>query len=235
MGCRTTNLDSQQLRVYAATSLTEPFQALEKAFETVHPDVDILLTFAGSQVLRLQIEHGAHADIFASANQRHIQALIDQGIAGESRIFIRNALVVIVPPDNPSQIFSFADLAKASRLVLGTENVPVGRYARLALKRAGLEKRVLPRVVSLEKNVRLVRAKVALGEADAAVTYQSDALSFKGVRSIAIPAAYNPRIEYSIAILARVRNRPLAELWLEFVLSGAGQAIMERHGFEALK
>jgi molybdate transport system substrate-binding protein len=235
MGCRTPNLDSQQLRVYAATSLTEPFQALEKAFEAGHPNVDISLTFAGSQVLRLQIEHGAYADIFASANQRHIQALIDQGIAGESRIFARNALVVIVPPDNPSQIFSFADLAKASRLVLGTENVPVGRYARLALKRAGLAKRVLPRVVSLEKNVRLVRAKVALGEADAAVTYQSNALSFKGVRSIAIPAAYNPRIEYPIAILARVRNRPLAELWLEFVLSGAGQAIMEQHGFEARK
>lgn len=225
------------LQVYAAASLTEAFQEMEPAFELAHPDVDVLLTFAGSQVLRLQIEQGADADVFASANANHMRALVEEGMVEDSRLFARNELVVVVPPDNPAEIQSFADLPRARRLVIGTDNVPVGSYAREALRRAAaefgpeFETDVLSHVVSEESNVRLARAKVELGEADAAIVYRTDAAESDGVRVVPIPPDLNVTAEYPIAVVAESERRDAADAWLAFVLSDEGRDILVRHGF----
>jgi molybdate transport system substrate-binding protein len=225
------------LSVYAASSLTEAFTELEGVFESAHPETDVAPTFAGSQVLRLQIEQGAAADVFASANEEHMQALESAELVEESRVFARNDLVIIVPLDNPAGIESLEDLPHADRLVLGTANVPVGRYARAVLRLAapthgeGFEAMVLSRVVSEESNVRLARAKVELGEADAAIVYRTDAGSSERVRTVPIPADVNVIADYPIAIVTRTTAREAAEAWIALLVSPDGRSVLARHGF----
>jgi len=240
-GCRADPAGREVLSVYAASSLAETFEELEVAFELMHPDIDVRLTLAGSQVLRLQIEQGAPADVFASANPEHVQALLEAGLVRDAQAFAGNDLVVIVPLANPSGIESFDQLPLAERIVLGTVNVPAGRYAREVIHRAsqqlgaGFEARVLGRVVSEETNVRLARAKVEFGEADAALVYRTDALSSDRVRVIPIPEALGVRASYVIAVAVRPRTlmEPAAEDWVAFVRSGEGRAVLGRHGFNA--
>lgn len=230
---------SKVLTVFAASSLTEACKDLERAFEQRHAGVDVQLNFAGSQALRLQIEQGADAEIFASANAAHMQALADAGLVAEARPLAENQLVVIVPLDNPAGLESFADLPEAERLVIGGAGVPVGAYTRELLAAARTHGDYGPdfvagvraRVVSEESNVRLVRAKVELGEADAAVVYASDAASSERVRSLAIPSELQPEIRYPVAVVRGSERRELAEQFLDFVGSAEGRAILEGRGF----
>lgn len=226
-----------ELSVFAASSLTEAFQALERGFEADHPGVDVKLTFAGSQVLRLQIEQGASADVFASANESHMQALVESGHVTGSRAFARNELVIIVPPTNPAGIDSFTSLAKASRIVIGTENVPVGIYTRQVFDRAGRELGaafagdIRRHVVSEESNVRLIRAKVEMGEADAAIVYRTDAAASDRVRAVPIPDELHVRASYLLGALTRAAHRPETQQFVAYVLSAKGRGALHRHGF----
>ncbi|MCB9537634.1 MAG: molybdate ABC transporter substrate-binding protein [Myxococcales bacterium] len=227
------------LQVFAASSLTEAFGELERSFEAAHPGVDVRLTFAGSQVLRLQIEQGAAADVFASANPEHLQALRAEGHVAPPVDFATNELVVVVPLDDPAGVRSFADLPNARRLVIGAEAVPVGRYTRRLLDRAAetlgadFVAAVRARVVSVEHNVRLVRAKVELGEADAAIVYRTDAAATERVRVVEIPPALNVRARYPIAVTTRAAAPETAARFVAFVRSPAGRGALERHGFRA--
>lgn len=238
-GCKSERSESNEveLSVFAASSLTEAFGDLERGFEASHPSVDVNLTYAGSQVLRLQIEQGASADVFASANESHMQALVDGGHIEKSRVFAHNELVVIVPPNNPAGIDAFADLSKASRIVVGTDNVPVGIYTRQVLERAGRElgesfvSQVEGHIVSEENNVRLVRAKVEMGEADAAIVYRTDAASSDRVRVVPIPDALNVRASYPIGKMTRAAHSPEAQQFVDYVLSEAGRRVLREHGF----
>lgn len=225
------------LAVFAASSLTEAFQDLEEAFEAEHLDVDVHLAFAGSQILRLQLEQGAEADVFASANQDHMQALSRAGLVEDSRTFTANELVIVVPADNPAGIASFEDLTRAQRLVIGTDNVPAGIYARRVLDAAAARfgrafaADVRQRIVSEESNVRLVRAKVELGEADAAIVYRTDATAISDVAVVPIPQGLNVRATYPIGIVAGSERQALARRFVDFVLGEHGQRILTRHGF----
>ena len=236
-GCGSGAADRDALDVYAASSLAEAFRELSVAFEVAHPGTDVRLTLAGSQVLRLQIKQGAPADVFASADPEHMQSLVDAGLVDAAQPFASNDLVVIVPLSNPAGIETFEQLPRAQRIVLGTENVPAGRYAREVLRRAsqqldsGFATRVLGHVVSEESNVRLARAKVDLGEADAALVYRTDAISSDRVRMVAIPDAMNVAASYVIGVVASEGKVPAADLWVDLVLSGDGRAVLLRHGF----
>ena len=235
--------ERRALTVFAASSLTEAFREIAPRFEARRSDVDVVLVFAGSQVLRLQIEQGAEFQVFASADLAHVRALADAGLATTPRVFAANDLAVIVPPDNPARIESFGDLPRAERLVLGTAAVPVGAYARVALTRAtahygaAFEAKVLERVVSHESNTRLVRTKVELGEADAAIVYRTDAVAAGAsdagtrVRAVPVPPSLGVRVEYAIAVAAGTADRSDAEAWVEFVLSPEGQGVLSRRGF----
>lgn len=236
-GCGSAEPERQPLRVFAASSLTDVFGDMAGAFEAAHPDTEVVLVFAGSQVLRLQIEQGAPADVFASADPRHMESLVREGLVTGQRLLAENELVVIVPLGNPAGIEAFTDLARAERLVVGTPYVPVGAYAREALRRAGadgafpgFEAAVLDRVVSEESSVRLVRAKVELGEADAAIVYRTDATAGR-VQTVRVPAGANVRARYLIGVVAGARNAAGAERWAGFVASPEGRRILSRHGF----
>lgn len=234
--CETQEGKGAEIVVFAASSLQKPLEELEQKFERQNPALPVRLTFAGSQVLRLQIEQGAAADIFASADQIHMSELVKAGLMTEARLLTESELVVITPQDD-HRVRSFEDLPKARRLVLGREEVPVGQYARDVLVRAagvyGLEfsAQVQRNVVSKEGNVRLVQAKVELGEADAAFVYRTEALRSERVRIVEIPPHLNVRAKYEIGLRNGSSKLAAARKFVQYVLSGEGKAVFSGAGF----
>jgi len=228
------------LTVYAAASLTDAFTEIGRAFETEHPDVALVFNFGGSQNLRTQIEQGAPADVFASANTKEMDALVSQNFVEPAapQNFLTNQLVVILPKDNPAGIHSLDDLGKPSiKIVLAAEEVPAGRYARQVLENlnsmfgADYKDKVLANVVSNEDNIRQAVTKVLLGEADASIVYVSDAVAAPELLRIEIPANVNVLAEYPIALLVESTNPEVANQFIAFVLSPDGQSILKKWGF----
>lgn len=236
----TTDSGPRTLTVYAAASLTEAFTEMGKAFEDSHLGVSVAFNFGGSQNLRTQIEQGAPADVFASANRKEMDALVAGNFidARAPRIFLSNQLVVILPKENPAGITSLEDLGKPGlKIVLAAEEVPAGRYAREILGKlnvtfgAEYKEKVLSNVVSNEDNIRQAVTKVQLGEADASIVYVSDAVAVAEIQKIEILAEMNVIAEYPIGPLAASTNSDLANEFIEYVLSREGQATLKKWGF----
>lgn len=232
--------EPRTLTVFAAASLTDAFTEIGGNFQAAHPGVTVTFNFAGSQALRTQIEEGAPADVFASANTKEMDTLAAGSfIASDaSQRFLTNKLVVILPENNPAGIETLEDLAKPGiKLVLAAEEVPVGRYSRdsFALMDTSFGNNfmnmALANVVSNEDNVRQVVAKVQLGEADAGIVYTSDAVAAPELKSIEIPAELNVIAKYPIAPLVESENADLAQAFIDYVLSEEGQAILAKWGF----
>jgi molybdate transport system substrate-binding protein len=231
-----------EVTVFAAASLREAFSEVGRRFEQAHPGASVVFNFTGSQELRTQIENGAGADVFASADQKHMQALVGERLAAAPAVFARNVPVIVVPRGNPAGIRGLEDLPRAKRIVVGVPQVPIGAYTLRILdaasKRYGpdFRARVEARVVSRELNVRQVLGKVSLGEADAAVVYRTDvAAAAQGVETVAIPSDLNVVAEYPIAVLTSAKQPALADEFVALVLSAAGREVLERHGFRAGK
>ncbi len=237
VACRSDRSNQRQLRIFAPSSLTEVARALGKKFEADTPGADVQLNLAGSQTLRLQIEQGAPVDVFVSASQDHMLALEEAGLMSDSVVLAENALVVVVPSNNPARVEAFGDLPRASRIVVGAPEVPVGKYTRVLLERAAVElgaefrREVEARVVSREANVRLVLAKVELGEADAAIVYRTDVATARHVRAVAIPENIAPRAEYPVAIAKHAPEPELAARWVALARGPEGRALLEAAGF----
>ena len=221
-----------QITVFAAASLTDAFDELAAAFVERHEGVSVVLNHAGSQTLASQITEGAPADVFASANVRQMEVVDDAGLlAGPPRTFASNTLEIAVEPGNPLAISGLADLAAEDLLlVLPTEEVPAGRYAREALDAAAVT--VAP--ASLERDVRAALGKVGLGEADASIVYGSDVAAADGrVDGVAIPPEDNVAATYPVAMLADAPNPRAGEAFVAFLLSEDGRAILSDAGFGA--
>jgi molybdate transport system substrate-binding protein len=229
------------ITVSAAASLTASFTDIGKAFEVANPGTKITFNFAGSQALRTQIEQGAKADVFASADTNNIDLLKKQGLVNDAPIFTRNRLVVIVPKDNPAGIKTLKDLTKPGlKLDLADASVPVGNYTLQSLDKlsadttygADFKTQVLARVVSRENDVKQVVSKVALGEADAGVVYTTDAhAAIDKLVTIDIPDQFNVIAVYPIGVVKESANPTLAQKFIDYVLSDAGQAVMKKYGF----
>ncbi len=228
---------AQELVVFAAASLSEVFEDVAIAFEAENPGVNVELNFSGSATLSTQIIQGAPADVFASADTVQMRRLSDENLLFDSaRLFTVNRLAAITPKDSP--LTELEDLSHPGViLVLAGPEVPAGRYARSVLEKlnevygADFATKVFANVVSEEPNVRQVAAKVELGEADAALVYLTDAAALQQVRLIEVPAAYNIVAEYPIAVMRESRQLELAQVFVDFVLSTAGQDILQRYGF----
>jgi molybdate transport system substrate-binding protein len=218
--------------VFAAASLSAPFQALAREFEGRHRGERLDLHFAGTPQLVLQIDEGAPADVFASADEANMRRIVDEGhVQGPPRVFARNRLTIVTARANPLHITGLADLARDDlTVVLCAPEVPAGRYARRALETAGV--RVRP--VSDEPSVNAVVSKIRLGEADAGIVYVTDTLDARGaVDAVPVPDAQNVVATYPIAILRTGTDRSTAEAFVAFVLSPAGQDTLRSFGFEA--
>lgn len=232
-----------ELVVFAAASLTDAFEAVAEAFEAAHPDVDVLFNFAGSSTLAAQLDRGAPADLFASANPAQMDAAQAAGrIAGTPQTFAYNRLALIVPRDNPAGIASVRDLAQPGvRLLLAAPEVPVRAYTDALLAQlaadpaygAAWRDAVLDNRASEEGNVRQVAAKVALGEADAGIVYASDVTPdvAAAVHVIALPGAADLLAAYPIALTDDTRQPELAQQFMAYLQGDAGQALLAEWGF----
>jgi len=228
--------DKQELVVFAAASLTDSFKNIGKQFEEQNKNVTVTFNFGASNQLRLQIEQGAAADVFASANMKEMDTAVKSGLVekDKAQVFARNRLVVIVPKQNPGKIESLKDLSRpAIKLVLAHENVPVGKYSLemfakasgLAAYGANFKEKALANVVSHEESVKAVVSKVQLANADAGIAYISDVTekSSKEVSAIDVPDDVNLIATYPIAPIVKSKHPEFAVKFVAFVLSEAGQ------------
>jgi molybdate transport system substrate-binding protein len=223
-----------ELVVFAASSLRDVFTEMAASFERAHGGAHVTFNFAGTQELRTQLEHGAPVDVFASADTRHMEELVEARRVGAARVFARNEPVVAVSREATRKIRAFGDLPIAARIVLGAPDVPIGRYSQQILDRAepGFRARVEAKVASRELNVRQVLAKVALGEADAGIVYRTDVpAGDERVSVVAIPPEVNVIAAYPIAVVANAAHPGLARAWMDLVMSEDSQRALADGGF----
>lgn len=240
--------ESETVTVFAAASLTDAFSELADVLEAERPGSAVVLNFAGSNQLATQISQGAPADVFASADEVQMAAVVADGRINPAApvAFAANRLIIIYPATNPANIQSPQDLAQEGLLlVLAAPEVPVGRYSRAFLDRAAndsafgpdFSEAVLANLVSNEQNVRAVLTKVMLGEADAGIVYASDVTGETADRlgQLDIPDELNVIAHYPIAPLTDSAQPEAASAFVDLVLSPAGQEILARNGFEPPK
>lgn len=222
--------DDQTLTVFAAASLTAAFEELEGKYEESHPGVDLRISYGGSSDLVTQIEEGAEADVFASADTPTMERLVDAGLAGsEPRDFASNTLAVAVAPGNPLEIAALGDLADPGLdLVLCAPEVPCGRAAHEVANRAG----ITLRPVSEEQSVTDVLAKVREGEADAGLVYVTDVQEAGGdVAGVELPELAEVVNRYPIVVVDTSTRVRLAREFVDLVLDRVGQRTLADHGF----
>ncbi|HEY9289363.1 MAG TPA: molybdate ABC transporter substrate-binding protein [Candidatus Dormibacteraeota bacterium] len=226
---------SGSITVLAAASLTGAFTKIGADFQSQHPGTSVKFSFAGSSTLATQIQQGAPADVFASADQQNMKKIVDGALnQGTPQTFARNRLEIVVHAGNPKGINGLSDLAAPGLIVvLCAPAVPCGRYGGQALQTAGVS--VKP--ASLETDVKAVISKVALGEADAGIVYVTDVKAGgSSVQGVVIPDSQNVIASYPIAILKDSQNLPLAKAFVAYVLENVeahrgGQLTLRQFGF----
>lgn len=219
------------LTVYAAASLAAAFEQLAEEFEADHAGVEVQLSLAGSSDLATQIQEGAPADVFASADTRTMDELSDDGLVDDVRAFASNTLQIATPPDNPAGVATFQDLAQPGlQLVTCAPEVPCGAATATMAEALGVT--LTP--VSEEPSVTDVLAKVTSGEADAGVVYRTDVIA-AGDGVLGVPFPESPQVvnTYPIAPVVGADQAALAREFVDLVTSGAGRRVLADAGFGA--
>lgn len=228
------NAPAAQVMVFAAASLTDSLKEIAADYQKSSGD-EIVFNFAASGVLARQIEAGAPADIFLSADESQMDNVATNGlIVPETRqVLLGNSLVIVTPQDNTT-IHAPSDLTNAvvHRLALGeTKTVPAGTYAQSYLAKAGLWSAVEPKVVACE-NVRAVLAVVESGNAEAGIVYKTDAAISKHVRvAYEMNAAGAPKIVYPLALLKSAPQPDAAKKFIAYLTSENAAKVFQQFGF----
>jgi molybdate transport system substrate-binding protein len=221
---------SGTITVFAAASLTGAFTQIGKQFETAHPGDKVTFSFGPSSGLATQIISGAPADVFASASTKNMQEVVTARDASNPANFVKNVMEVAVPPANPAHVKSVNDLGKSSvKVALCQPQVPCGVVAAEVFKNAGIT--VKP--VTLEVDVKSVLTKVELGDVDAGMVYVTDVMGAGSkVMGIQIPANVNASTTYPIATVSKSSHQGIAQAFVAYVLSPAGQQVLTADGFQ---
>jgi molybdate transport system substrate-binding protein len=229
-GCSGAGGTGDTLTVYAASSLTSSFDQLADTFQADHDGVTVRFNYAGSSDLVAQIQEGAPADVFASADQANMDKLSDADLTGSDPVpFASNTLEIVVPADNPAGITSMKDLEKPGvDVVVCAPEVPCGAAATRLAEAAQVK--LTP--VSEEQKVTDVLAKVESGEADAGLVYVTDVQGAgDAVLGIPVPQASAAVNVYPIATVAGSDHQRLAQEFVDLVLSTQGQQVLQDAGF----
>ncbi len=228
-----------ELKVYAAASLNEALTEIGNDYERRSGE-EIIFNFGASSTLARQIEEGAPADLFFSADEAKVDALEKKGLllSGTRRRLLSNTLVIVVAAEASAVPQSAADLAKPEfkRLALAeTQTVPAGIYAREYLEKLKLWSAVQDRVVPTE-NVRAALAAVESGNVEAGIVYKTDALISKKVKvAVEISAADGPKVSYPIAVVKDSKQLESAQQFAGHLAGPAARAIFEKFGFTVAK
>lgn len=227
-GCSDDGKSTSRLTIFAASSLTESFGLLEKAYEKDHPGVDVVISYGSSTELADQVAQGAPADVIATADANSISKVGDAGLLQAApKQFTSNTLSIVTPADNPAGVTSIDDLDKVD-FVACDPAAPCGAAAEQLLGKA----RITADPVSLEADVKSVLAKVTLGEADAGIVYVTDAIAAEDmVTAVDIAAELNVVNPYFLAAVKDSAEPELAADWMSLVLSHAGQDVLADAGF----
>jgi molybdate transport system substrate-binding protein len=218
------------LTVLAAASLTDAFTALGRTFEDDHPGTTVDLSFGPSSGLATSIVEGAPADVFASASPTAMADVVDAGAAAQAPTdFTRNLLELVVPAGNPADVRNLDDLARGDLLVgLCAPQVPCGEVAARVLDDAA----VTPSTDSEEADVRALLTKVAAGELDVGLVYETDVRAAgDDVEGIALPEGAPAGTRYPIAALDDAGDRERAEAFVALVEGPEGQRVLRDLGF----
>lgn len=221
---------SGTVTVYAAASLKKTFAEIGARFESSHPGTTVTFSFAGSSDLVAQLQQGAHADVFASADTRNMdKATGDKLIEGSPVIFTSNTLQIAVPPGNPGKVAALQDLTNpALKVVVCAPQVPCGAAADKVEATAGIT--VKP--VSEEQSVTDVVNKVVTGQADTGLVYRTDVKAAGGkVEGVEFPESSSAVNHYPIGVLAGSRDKPLAQAFVDLVTGPQGQQVLTDAGF----
>ena len=231
----------RELTVFVAASLLRPFEEIADELERATPGLAVRLNAAGSQQLARQLSLGAHAGVFASADERWMQFARERGLVEPPVPLARNRLAVVFADRPELRGMTLLNLASPGvKVVLAEPEVPLGRYAREALRKLGAARgfgpdfaaRVEQGAVSLEQNGSAVIARVRLGEADAAIVYASDVRAAdSALRVVPIPEPYNVTATYPIAVVRGAERADQARSFVAIATGAQGQAILARHGF----
>ena len=230
-----------ELTIYGASSLKGALDAVKTAYAAVAPGVTLTIATDASSTLRTQIEQGAPADVFLSADQSNPKTLVDAGLAdGPAVDFAGNLLTVIVPLANPDGIATPADLAKTgTKVIAAGKDVPITKYATQVVTKlasqpgypAGFASAYDANVVSREDNVKAVVAKIELGEGDAAIVYVTDAKASTKVKPVEIPAAANVPATYAGLVVKASAHAAAAHAFLTWLAGPDGQKVLAGFGF----
>jgi molybdate transport system substrate-binding protein len=236
-----TSVAPAELTVFAAASLRDVIDEAAEAYEAANPGTTLIVSIDSSAALATQIEQGAPADVFLSADMAAPQRLIDGGFAdGDPVVFAGNRLTIIVPLDNPAGIGSAADLANDGvRIVAAGDDVPITGYAATVVANlagldgfpAGFEDDYAANVVTREDNARALVAKIELGEGDAAIVYVTDAGSSGRVVEVELPDEANVTATYAGVVVKASPHMSAATAFLEWLAGPEGWEILAGHGF----
>jgi molybdate transport system substrate-binding protein len=228
---------ASDVTVFAAASLKEALDDQARQFEAAMGD-RVIVSYAASNTLAKQIESGAPADIFISADldwmdyldQRHLLA------PGTRYNLLRNSLVLIAPASSSAVLkiapnFGLGAALGSDKLAMANpDSVPAGRYGKSALESLGVWSSVEKQVARAE-NVRAALALVSRGEAPFGIVYRTDAVADKGVRIVdTFPAGTHPPIIYPAALIVTSRSRAAKDL-LDILRAPAARAVWEKYGF----
>jgi len=218
-----------ELLVAAASSLTDVFGDIEASFESAHPEIDVVLNLGSSSLLREQILAGAPVDIFASAHPEILDTLVESDLLESAGpVFARNAMALAVPKGNSVGVSGLGDLARPGLLVgICAETAPCGRYTRQVLQLAG----VTAQPDSEAPNVRALVTRLEQGELDVGMVYATDILASDGLWPLALPSEYNVTVDYTISTVSDSSLPEQAAIFVSYVLSDTGRAILDQHGF----
>jgi molybdate transport system substrate-binding protein len=233
--------EAVDLTIFAAASLSGALAKVKAAYETTHPGTTLTVSTDSSVALETQIEQGAPADVFLSADSTNPTKLQQQGLsAGDAVTFAGNQLTVVVPSDNPGGVSGPDDLAKPGvKVIAAGDEVPITKYAKQLVDNlakqpdapADFAAAYARNVVSKEDNVKAVIGKIELGEGDAAIVYVTDAMSSTKVATVDVPEAANVKASYAGVVVGASTHQEPARTFLGWLAGPDGQAILSTFGF----
>ncbi len=233
-----------EVNTFIAASLSNAMEEIQKNFNETYPDVEILYNADSSGTLQTQIEEGARCDIFFSAADKQMNALVDENLAKKDTVedILENKVVLIKPKDGETKVTGFENITDAANIALAGDSVPVGQYAREIFDNLGITDEVNKMEINEGKNVSEVLAAVSEGSNEIGIVYATDAASVADKVDVIAEApadALKTPVLYPVGLIedkeASEDDTAAAEAFLEYIKSDDAMKVFEKYGFTAYK
>ena len=233
-----------EVNTFIAASLSNAMEEIQKDFNETYPDVEILYNADSSGTLQTQIEEGARCDIFFSAADKQMDALVDEDLAKKDTVedILENKVVLIKPKDGETKVTGFENITDAANIALAGDSVPVGQYSREIFDNLGITDEVNKMEINEGKNVSEVLAAVSEGSNEIGIVYATDAASVADKVDVIAEAtadALKTPVLYPVGLIedkeASEDDTAAAEAFLEYIKSDDAMKVFEKYGFTAYK